>query len=254
MNIVYRNKIKETIDNLDTITYHITDKNFICYNDITYQRAIDIIEGPDMCRSEFTKKIKGLFNYGAGSQSIYSINFWIYRGWTLEESNLKVSDIQKNNSNKYVDKLKNGQIQRKQIPKKCDTLEKQQPSYDTGSLKYNITKYGEIEGVTKYKEISYKKGKSTRIEYYLEQGYSEDEPKKLLSERQATFSLEKCINKHGKEEGTRIFNERQEKWLNTLNSKPQEEIDHINSRKAITLDNMIRKWGEDGYKKILYMV
>lgn len=75
----------------------------------------------------------------------------------MEESNLKVSDIQKNNSNKYVDKLKNGQIQRKQIPKKCDTLEKQQPSYDTGSLKYNITKYGEIEGVTKYKEISYKK-------------------------------------------------------------------------------------------------
>jgi hypothetical protein len=72
---------------------------------------------------------------------------------------------------------------------------------------------------------------NTTIQYYTKQGYSEEESLKLLSERQSTFSLDKCVEKHGMLEGFLIWQERQDKWQNTLNSRPQEEIDDANRRK-----------------------
>lgn len=50
------------------------------------------------------------------------------------------------------------------------------------------------------------------LEYYIKKGYSEKEADKKLKERQSTFSLEKCIEKHGQEKGKEIFSQRQEKW------------------------------------------
>lgn len=115
-------------------------------------------------------------------------------------------------------------------------------SYDTISLGFHIKKYGEIDGPIKYRERL--EGINTvNINYWLKQGIPLDKAKLLQKERQATFTLEKCIKRHGLEDGTRIFNERQEKWQNTLNSKPQEEKDDINRRKGITPENMIRKYG-----------
>ncbi len=72
----------------------------------------------------------------------------------------------------------------------------------------------------------------TSLEYYTSRGFSEEVSKSLLAERQTTFSLEKCINKYGLEEGTKIFEERQIKWQNTLNSKSVEEKSWVNSKKA----------------------
>ena len=57
---------------------------------------------------------------------------------------------------------------------------------------------------------------NTRIEYWLAKGYSEEEAKELLRNRQTTFTLQKCIDKYGKEEGEKIFNDRQKKWANSL--------------------------------------
>lgn len=58
--------------------------------------------------------------------------------------------------------------------------------------------------------------KPTNIEYYLNQGMSMEEAKKALHDRQATFTLEKCIKKYGEIEGLKIFSERQQKWLKSL--------------------------------------
>ena len=74
----------------------------------------------------------------------------------------------------------------------------------------------------------------TTLSYYTKQGYSIDEAKSLLSERQITFSLDKCIEKYGKDEGTKIWKERQAKWLHTLNDKTQDEIADINRKKGLT--------------------
>lgn len=61
------------------------------------------------------------------------------------------------------------------------------------------------------------------IEYYTKDGISEEEAKKTISNRQSTFSLKICIDKYGYEEGVSVFKNRQEKWQDTLNSKPVEE-------------------------------
>jgi hypothetical protein len=58
---------------------------------------------------------------------------------------------------------------------------------------------------------------TTRLNYYLEQGFSEDVSEKLLKERQTTFSLDICIQKYGKIKGNKIYTNRQEKWQHSLN-------------------------------------
>ena len=47
-----------------------------------------------------------------------------------------------------------------------------------------------------------------RISYYTSRGYSLDEAKQMLKDRQTTFTLEKCIEKYGKEKGQEIFEAR----------------------------------------------
>jgi len=52
--------------------------------------------------------------------------------------------------------------------------------------------------------------------YWINMGYSEDESIKLVSERQRTFSLEKCIEKYGQEDGKKRYTERQIIWQESL--------------------------------------
>jgi uncharacterized low-complexity protein len=80
---------------------------------------------------------------------------------------------------------------------------------------------------------------ATKIDYYLARGYSEKDAKAALSERQRTFTLEKCIARHGEDEGRRIYRERQEHWQATMKSKPKEEIERINKLKASQSRNVI---------------
>lgn len=56
----------------------------------------------------------------------------------------------------------------------------------------------------------------TKIEYYLKKGFSEKEAIEKISEIQNRFSLKKCIEKYGKEDGEKIFSKRQEKWQQSL--------------------------------------
>ena len=57
---------------------------------------------------------------------------------------------------------------------------------------------------------------NTTLEFYIKIGMTEDEAKLALRKRQTTFSLEKCIEKYGEDEGIKRFKERQEKWLSNV--------------------------------------
>lgn len=52
----------------------------------------------------------------------------------------------------------------------------------------------------------------TNVEYWIKRGFTKEEAKKKVSERQTTFSLEICIEKYGEEEGRKRFADRQSKW------------------------------------------
>lgn len=58
-----------------------------------------------------------------------------------------------------------------------------------------------------------------------------DEAKESLSNRQRTFSKEKCIERYG-EDGFKVWEERQNNWQNTLNSKSKSEKKEIDKKKA----------------------
>jgi very-short-patch-repair endonuclease len=77
----------------------------------------------------------------------------------------------------------------------------------------------------------YKDSYTTNIEYYLKNGFSEEESLKLRTERQSTFSLEICVEKYGEIEGKNLWLNRQIKWLKTLDSKSDEEKAEINRKK-----------------------
>lgn len=82
---------------------------------------------------------------------------------------------------------------------------------------------------TRIKNDSY----DTKLSFWLKVTNGDvKEAERMLAERQTTFSLEKCVEKHGIEEGTKIWEERQEKWQNTLNSKSYEELMEINAKKT----------------------
>ena len=51
-------------------------------------------------------------------------------------------------------------------------------------------------------------------DYWKSKGYTEEEAKEIVSKKQSTFSLEKCIEKYGEEEGRKKWIERQNKWAN----------------------------------------
>ena len=110
------------------------------------------------------------------------------------------------------------------------------------SMGLNKKQLIEKHGISEFKRISNLRGKSTRREYYLEQANCNyDLADYLLKRRQSTFSLNKCIMKYGEEKGRKIWNERQDRWQKTLNSKSEEEKERINKSKF------------PGYKKPYYM-
>jgi hypothetical protein len=74
---------------------------------------------------------------------------------------------------------------------------------------------------------------SNQLKYWLNKGYGNSDARLKLKERQTTFSLERCIERYGEIEGRRVFNNRQEKWIDTLNNKSDEELTDIKARKLI---------------------
>ena len=120
---------------------------------------------------------------------------------------------------------------KKYVKKKCSEWCSTKYDHDTSSLNHFKRKYGDNElAVQKYKEYHKNKNINVRIGYYLQKGMTYEEARKALSKRQSTFTIEKCQKKYGKQKGKEIWEARQQRWLNTLNSKSKEEIDDINRK------------------------
>jgi hypothetical protein len=82
---------------------------------------------------------------------------------------------------------------------------------------------------------------STELVWWLNKGYSLEEATKLHKERQRTFTLEKCIERHGEHKGTEIFNQRNKEWSAKLREHFLINGDgrSLSSRFAVSLINSI---------------
>lgn len=191
--------------------------------------------------------------------------------------NLTKSDLVSKNENKRISErnyklMKEGKLKgftSENNPSKSDSFKNGEYS----PYSKNFKKYEGLNDEEKDKIISdlFSKREETRsknnnnnttIDYYLNKGYTLRESYFLLKERQRTFTLEKCIKKYGQEEGTRIYKERQEKWMNTLNSKSPEEIERILRAKFSTggyskisqelFDSIMKRIGEEKFNEVYY--
>jgi len=87
---------------------------------------------------------------------------------------------------------------------------------------------------------------STTLEYFLNQGLSEEEAKNKLKERQTTFSLEKCIEKYGQDLGRKRWMERQEKWI-----KNYKRINYSRISQELFI-NLFLRLRESGFHEKVY--
>jgi len=223
----------------------------------------------------FFSKHNLLLKFGLRTENksfrLNSIDYWIMRGWSEDYAKSKVSKLQISNVNKSLEKFgcsvssrKYQKIQGKSEAE-IDMIMSKRKRFSFNdfsidelkqvSIKGSKARKEQIEYLKKYNPQKLKEQYNTTLEYYLAKGYSVDEANTLLKKRQATFSKEICISKYGEVEGLRIFKNRQNKWLKTLDKKTDFEKKEINSKKAVSLSNLQRKYGdkigEQKYRKIM---
>jgi very-short-patch-repair endonuclease len=114
------------------------------------------------------------------------------------------------------------------------------------SLKWYQERYGEEEGKKRYDEYISKQKHSHSLNGYLER-YGEEEGKKRWNMFCANNSKQNTLNgyleRYGEEEGKKRYDERQKKWLCSIYSKSDDELETINRKK-------IHNGITNGYSKI----
>lgn len=194
----------------------------------------------DLCDIE-TKKYRNQLS----KKRKNSIEYWTSRGFTNKESKIKVLEFQqfasKKVKNRFVPTRENykslgysdEEIDQKLLTpnKKAfwikkglsnDETEKKIKEFQGKISKRRHSKYRlAIDQNDKIEINRYKSQNPVNTEYWLLRGFSEDEAKQKVSERQATFTLEKCIIKYGEKEGRNRWIERQKKWKKKVFSPKQ---------------------------------
>jgi hypothetical protein len=193
------------------------------------------------------------------TNSVLCKEYWLTRGYSEEETLIKISEYQIKNSKKSKEKYTSDE--RKTFSPRCieywlikgyseeDALEAVKDFQKKSSkrcVEYWINNgYSEEDAkaeVSKHQKENWKhKGpllsiqNTKHVDYWTAKGYSLIEAKEIISKAAATFSLETCKEKYGEELGFIKWQERQDKWQNTLKSKTEEELFDINQRKVSIL-------------------
>jgi transcriptional regulator CtsR len=111
----------------------------------------------------------------------------------------------------------------KNIFSKVNSTEKERKERSIFSLEYWKVRYPEKteEELVEMRNIELKDKLKDRllpsqVEYWIRKGFTEEDSTEKVKERQRTFSLKRCIEKYGEDEGLKVFKERQRKWSKSL--------------------------------------
>jgi len=178
----------------------------------------------NLTKEEAEEKIKNIKNV-----NVFSVEWQMKRfNLTKEEAEEKIKNI-KNKNKETLSKMNDFEFN-SMIPSKKEHWIKKGYSEEEAEekvrinvdrAKLNCNRFIEHKKLNPEKYIGLY---NTSLEYYIKRGYSEEESKKLLSERQSTFSLEKCIIKYGLEDGLKRWEDRQDKWIKSLGDKITNEM------------------------------
>lgn len=181
-------------------------------------------------------------------------NYWTARGWSEAHAQAKIVDKRKNAKKRisafsiefWLNKINphtNLIYTKEEADFKRNSLRPIRSEYwqirgynevDARAMAVNVKNTNNASGAKSMKNSSKDKLKSCSKrckEFWMVRGQTEQEALLSVKEVQQTFTKEKCIRRHGYEDGLKIWNERQKKWQDTLNSKSEQEISDINKRK-----------------------
>jgi hypothetical protein len=128
--------------------------------------------------------------------SPFSVEFWISKGFCKDDAILKVNSMRPVYKEYWM--LKGFSEE--------ESIQKALLSHKNNSSKG--------ANVVANKPKQFHKNKSPRCkEYWMLKGFSEEDSIQKVKTYQYNFNLEKCIEKHGIENGTKIYNDRQTNWL-----------------------------------------
>jgi hypothetical protein len=134
-------------------------------------------------------------------KSPMTLKYWLEKGYSEEDAAIKIKEQRKNSIYYW---LKRGYSE-EEAKHQVVNYQKNSSKVLTNKLLYDL----------EFREEHLKKI-NTNVEYYINLGYDIETAKTMLSERQNTFTLDKCIQKHGEEVGNKIWKERQLNWQKEL--------------------------------------
>ena len=146
--------------------------------------------------------------------SPFSREFWIKKGMTEQEADFKRNSMRPIRPEYWI----------------CQGYSESDANIKAAETKAANNKKGATSSGNRPKE-SIRKSSRRCVDYYLDRGYSLEESTQCVSYAQATFSLSKCVSKHGPLEGYQIWLNRQIKWQNSLKSKSSQDTVIMNKKK-----------------------
>lgn len=156
-------------------------------------------------------------------KSPMNIDYWISKGLTIEDAKYKIRSFRKNNIEYWLER---GYSK--------EESENKRKEFQIKNNKKFVIKYKTNENFKNSVDLK----RTNNLNYWLNKGYSEKESMEKLSDRQRTFSKEICIKKYGEKEGIKIWEKRQEKWIESLKISNYDG----HSRKGIKMEDKVEKY------------
>ena len=213
-------------------------------------------------KSAKTNKLR----YGK-SISSFTIDFWIRRGLTRRQAREKISEIQRKNSLKVSkesritalpsrtehwihkgfseDEAKKKVAEHQRIASRRCVEHWIHKGFSEDEAKKKVAEHQRSASQEYHKNVdveNFRKNNHWCKEYYENRGFSEED----FYKSKETFSLRKCVERHGEKVGFLVWEDRQKLWLNTLRNKSTSELSEIKRAKSSRTLN-----GDSGY---LYLI
>jgi very-short-patch-repair endonuclease len=221
-NRTIEEKLEDCLDNkIENLKPELRDKLFkeLQFNPLANNVA--------MCK-KYVVKLLSIPEMGRHTRQ-----YWISRGWSEVEAHIKYKQFCRKNTispysrefwttkinpdtgKNYTDIEADYERNSRRPIRKEYWMKLGHTEEDAKQLASNQKYKNDISGTKSSVKLSnsFRRATSHRcIEYWIFKGYTEDEAKREIAKRQATFTLEKCIEKYGEEAGRQRWLERQSKW------------------------------------------
>ena len=247
------NKIEELDDNTENtfkfnkFTFKMTGKPNcnICNSNLLLKPTIGRYEingcSNNNCSSYKNENIKTIKQFAFLPKELFNKNnkrinieskltkeYWLLKGLTYDESLIEIEKCREMITDVIVNSFEFYKITTDMNDDSIKYKLREQSQFCVEFwLKKGLNEKESLEKIKKIQKNNSLKGIELRIKnpekytsilnnqigYWVKKGYTIEESKKIISERQRTFSLEKCIEKYGKVDGVKKFKDRQHKWL-----------------------------------------